>query len=66
MFNVNIYSFKKRKMMGGGGWVTYPAIGRCGNVSSEYSQSLACFNGLKNFFFLNVICSLKIFKSIKY
>lgn len=48
MFNVNIYSFKKRK--GGGGWDTYPVIGRCGNVSSEYSQSLACFNGLKNIF----------------
>lgn len=63
MFNVNIYSFEKRKMGGGGG--TYPAIGRCGNVSSEYSQSLACFNGLKNIFFLNVICSLKIFKSIE-
>lgn len=52
MFNVNIYSFKKRK---GGGWDTYPVIGRSGNVSSEYSQSLACFNGLKNIFFKNVI-----------
>lgn len=47
MFNVNIYSFKKRER-GGGGWDTYPVIGRCGNVSSEYSQSLACFNGFKN------------------
>lgn len=34
MFNVNIYSFKKRKMIGGGG-VTYPEIGKCGNVSSD-------------------------------
>lgn len=33
MFNVNIYSFIKRKMKGGGG--TYPEIGRCGNVSSD-------------------------------
>lgn len=63
MFNVNIYIHSKRERKGGGG--TYPVIGRCGNVSSEYSQSLACFNGLKNIFFLNVICSLKIFKSIK-
>lgn len=36
MFNVNIYSFKKRKMRGeGGGGGTYPEIGRCGNVSSD-------------------------------
>lgn len=34
MFNVNIYSFKKRKMRGEGGG-TYPEIGRCGNVSSD-------------------------------
>lgn len=35
MFNVNIYSFKKRKMTGEGGGGTYPEIGRCGNVSSD-------------------------------
>lgn len=51
MFNVNIYIHSKRGRRGGGGGGTYPVIGRCGNVSSEYSQSLACFNGLKNIFF---------------